>query len=357
MAQNGGEHVPAGTWGRVTEQAESTKDRSFDTMLDPWIGCLGLKPIDPAIANHYLPFLKAIDTLQLVPSYFSKDGELNESAAKLRVTDLGSLLDINLINLYAGTRPQLTVLEVGGGYGRLTEAVFNVFGPKQVKYVMIDSVPLSLFYAETYLSNNLPNISVGSYYKGDPFDLEKFDIYIIPTWHFEKLNRYEYDLGVNIESLQEMDQPKVDYYLGLFDKVVKKDGLIYISNSHDYIFKGEWNYPKNWNCLFRDNSPRSWTNDHPAEIFVKDHSVEAPARNRLLQFAHEKHVETFEDLTAKLADLLKKYEELVFEVPNDLLLLRFPTSQLIQVLKNRVRRRFGMKMKQAQLPRLQPNNA
>lgn len=69
--------------------------------------------------------------------------------------------------------------------------------------------------------------------------------------------------------MQEMGQEHVDYYLQLFDKVTKVDGCIMIQNSHDYVFKGNWNYPLNWERKLKTNTISSWTEYFPTEIFQK----------------------------------------------------------------------------------------
>jgi hypothetical protein len=117
-----------------------------------------------------------------------------------------------------------------------------------------------------------PEIRVGSYYDGDAFDMNNFECYIIPSWYFEELNREQYDICINIESFQEMNQVHVDTYLNLFDRVSVDGATIYVSNAHDYIFRGDWNYPANWQKLLCANTPRSWSPDHPTEIFVKGKS-------------------------------------------------------------------------------------
>jgi hypothetical protein len=187
----------------------------------------------------------------------------------LFTADLGSIMDIDYIYSFRRRAPEVTtVLEVGGGYGRLAEAMFNVFGGS-LRYVLVDAVPGSLFYARRYLARACPEIRIGSYYDGDAFDLDRFDCYILPTWHFEALNNYRYDICINILSFQEMAQKHVDYYLDTFDKVAESEALIYIANAHDYYFRGTWNYPRSWEKRFCANSPRRWSEEHPIEIFIK----------------------------------------------------------------------------------------
>lgn len=69
--------------------------------------------------------------------------------------------------------------------------------------------------------------------------------------------------------MQEMGQNHVDYYLNLFDRVLKEDGIVFLENSHDYIFKGEWNFKDSWERKVMFNTPASWTDYFPIEIFVK----------------------------------------------------------------------------------------
>ena len=91
----------------------------------------------------------------------------------------------------------------------------------------------------------------------------------MPAWHFERLNTLRYDICINIESMQEMNQNHVDYYLNLLESVAAEDATIYLSNAHDYYFRGSFNYPANWQKPFCANTPRSWRSDHPTEIFRK----------------------------------------------------------------------------------------
>jgi SAM-dependent methyltransferase len=188
--------------------------------------------------------------------------------------DLGSIMDLNLLYAFAdpSDRKVTRILEVGGGYGRLAEAAFNIFG-RSIKYVLVDAVPGSIYYSRKYLSYACPGARVISFYDAgsDDLDLEndEFDIAIVPSWHFERINRGRYDVCVNIESMQEMNQVHVDYYLQLFQSVAADQAVIYISNARDYYFRGSFRYPANWRRLFSSNTPRSWKQDHPTEIFRK----------------------------------------------------------------------------------------
>ncbi|MBF4253687.1 putative sugar O-methyltransferase, partial [Vibrio anguillarum] len=174
------------------------------------------------------------------------------------------------INIFSKNSRDKTfnICEVGGGYGRLAR-VFSNFYKGSVKYVLVDSVPVSIMFSYQYLVDQCPEAKIGFYYNGDEFDLDKYDIYIVPSWHFEKMNNVKYDIAINIESMQEMNFEEIKRFMNIFDRCVKDNGIIYLSNSKEYVYKGEWPYPDNWECQFRQNTPRSWTKKHPTEIFKK----------------------------------------------------------------------------------------
>ena len=238
-----------------------SKIQQFLNLMSAWVG--GGQPPSEIEINKYSAFLLTWDVLDLW------EANTTNPPLPLGRQDLGSLMDLNL--LYAHSmRPgkRTRILEVGGGYGRLAEAAWNIFG-SSVQYVMIDSVPASMYYARKYLAAACPDARIGSYYDSD-FNLTHCDIAIIPAWHFERLNSLRYDICINIESMQEMNQHHVDYYLDLFNRLTINDGTIYLSNAHDYYFKGKFNYPPNWTPLFNSNTPRSnLCQNHPTEIFRK----------------------------------------------------------------------------------------
>jgi hypothetical protein len=155
---------------------------------------------------------------------------------------------------------------------------------------MIDSLPASLYYARKYLAHACPDARIDSFYDaGERLDLDNLDIAIIPAWHFESVNALRYDVCANIESMQEMNQFHVDHYLNLFEAVAVQGATMYLSNAHDYYFRGTLNYPNNWQKLFCSNTPRSWRHDHRTEIFKKtdqdfslaNQACDAPHKDRL----------------------------------------------------------------------------
>lgn len=266
----------------LSQEGYQEKFSKMKALMKAWIG--GTEPPSRATILKYRRFLERSDSLGL----WQPNVEKNEDGIPLLQADLGSIVDLNLLYAFAASKKSVTIaLEVGGGYGRLAEAAFNIFG-RSLKYVIVDAVPASLYYSRKYLSLACPDARIKSFYdeEGGDFDLENLDIAIIPSWHFERLNRFNYDICMNIESMQEMNQGHVNYYLGLFESVAADEATIYLSNAHDYYFRGVFNIPKNWQRLFCGNTPRSWTPDHPTEIFRKtsdDYSI----RNSAVESAYQ----------------------------------------------------------------------
>jgi SAM-dependent methyltransferase len=257
----GAEDVSASAF---TPTAISDKMGSSEQLLPEWIGVQS-QPALGSSADRYAAFLSRHDPLEL----WVHNIENSSIATTLMEADLGSMLDLNLLYTFAPDRSPTRVIEIGGGYGRTAEAALNVFAGS-VTWVMVDAVPASLGYARDYLRAACPDARIGFYYDGDAADIKNFDCYIAPAWHFQELNGGErYDVCVNIESFQEMTQAAVDAYIGLFDRIADDDAIFYLSNAHDYQFRGSWNYPPTWRRLFCSNTPRSWTRDHPTEVFAR----------------------------------------------------------------------------------------
>ncbi len=222
MLDKGGNLVPSDHWnwnlgqtekspGGYTNDLFDEKYSHLRKMLDPWVGITGMQIIGEDAVDKYESFLRPIDHKKLLPSNILIHGKSNG----WRETDLGSILDFNLITIFLSeiSRERLAICEVGGGYGRLAE-VFLETHKKHVHYVMIDAVPGSLMYAYYYLKSQFPELNIGSYYAGDIYN-SNYDCYIVPSWRTNILPQSYFDICINIESMQEMQQHHVDFYLNL----------------------------------------------------------------------------------------------------------------------------------------------
>lgn len=286
---------PASWWMLPSELVNGT----MNDLLNPWCGDIGQLPLsapdeitrvsgNPEFITKHEDFLRLIDYLGWLEGI-----NLPELAqANWRVMDLGSLMDYLLLSAYLDvSEGRLRVLEVGGGFGRMGEFLALAHEPG-IQYVNIDAVPASLMYCYQYLRHRFPQSKVVMFSPDVDIDAD-FDFMVVPAWHVDKLSLSNFDLAINIESMQEMSQDLVDYYLSYFDKKVKDGGEIYLVNSREYKFRGTWNLPKNWQCLFRHRTPRSWTVNHPAEVFRKTRT-DQKKQNRLreaLFFQELKHAQ------------------------------------------------------------------
>lgn len=295
MRDHGGDLVPASLWTTLDSDApfeasgRSQFERAFSKasfearfssmqrMLQAWVGA-GQRPIDDVQERNYALLLRDFDPLRLWKT------NIEDAAVRSTLTnaDLATIMDTTLLHSYLPKgRGRIRILEVGGGYGRLAEATLNLLGGRAC-HVLVDAVPGSLYFADAYLRRACPEARIGSFYAGDPYDLDRFDAYVVPAWHFEKLNAdNRFDVCVNIESFQEMAQHHVDHYLNLFDRLTVDEGTIYLSNAHRYVFRGRFAYPAHWQKLLCANTPRSWTLDHPTEIFRKTKSDQEAANDAL----------------------------------------------------------------------------
>lgn len=264
-------HKPASWWMLPQELVKGT----IADLMAPWCGDVGQLPLSDLaqivkisgsadLIAKYEYFLRSIDHQNLLQGI-----TLQELGARnWRFMDLGSLMDLLFISaFYDFSSARHKILEVGGGFGRLAEFM-SLATDAKIQYVNVDAVPVSLMYSYQYLRHHFPEKKV-QIFSSDSTPDEDFDFLIFPAWHLDKFSLRNFDLCVNIESMQEMNQELVDFYLKYFDNAIKTEGLIYLVNSREYKFKGDWNIPENWQCMLRHRTPRSWTANHPAEMFRK----------------------------------------------------------------------------------------
>lgn len=266
LRENAKFHAPAPVWEAAGGGAFSTAtEYAAPKLLQPWLG-FGAQPVTPEVLGWYYPYLKQIDRFGLVDRYFAGAETILPEGEHLIVADLGSIIDVNLAARHLDTTRPFKVVEIGGGYGRLAEAFCNLF-PGLVTWVLIDAVPSSMIYAAEYLRKACPGIRVASHYDGaHPRDA---DCYILPSWRLEEIDGMTFDLAINVQSMQEMDQHHVDFYLNWLDGALKPGALAYLVNRRDHVFRGDWNYPARWECMEQTTTPRSFLRDMPAEIYRK----------------------------------------------------------------------------------------
>lgn len=301
--QSGLAAIDPGPWTRLPDKMIQG---SMTEMLDGWCGVVGKIPLSApdAIATTsgstnllaaYDEFLRKIDHQHLL------DGvTFDELAASgWRLLDLGSLLDFLLISAFVDIVADTHILEIGGGFGRFAEFLPKITA-QPIKYVNIDAAPVSLMYSYRYLQSAFPDKRVRLMERGEKFN-DDFDFLIVPFWCSDQLPRHYFDIAINIESMQEMNQEVVDYYVQFLDDRVRDNGLIYLVNSREHIFKGRWSFPENWECLYRHRTIRSWTANHPTEVFRRTIGSQK-AVNLLRQAAFSQELDFYCD-SRELAEL------------------------------------------------------
>lgn len=217
---------------------------------------------------QYEPYLRRADGQGLLAGVSLED----LAARHWRLLDLDSLMDFQHLSAFCDlTGDSLTVLEVGSGFGRLPEFLMKCLDRK-IRYINVDAVPVSMMWFDAYMRRAFPDLRVATVTGPDSFDIAEFDIVTIPAWHLETVALPQVDIGINIESLQEMSQALVDGYVAFFDRTVRPGGTILLINSREHLFIGDWNFPAAWRCLFRSRTPRAWTDDYRTEVFEKTDS-------------------------------------------------------------------------------------
>jgi len=257
--------------------AAGQANESMYSMLPHWVGSVGELSVsdpeaiqrisgDPGLLRRTLQFALGLDSFGIIPI----EDTQNELAARhYRMMDLHSLTELLILAPYLAELEtgRVRVVEIGGGFGRLAEAMQLAY-PGSVQHVLIDAVPSSLMYCVSYLRQRFPSLRVDYLEHGQTWqDVASSDLVIVPAWRSELLPERSFDLGVNIASFQEMDLRSVDHYYRLLDTRVVPGGLVALHNSRDYVFQGPWNTPRNWDQLLKRRTPRSWTRDFPFEVF------------------------------------------------------------------------------------------
>ena len=155
-----------------------------------------------------------------------------------------SSLEVAAIQRALGGQAPLSIMEIGGGYGRTAYSLLGVF--PQARYTIIDIEP-ALSLSRFYLSSLYPERDITFIEAG--------------TAVLAKIERV--DLAVSISSLHEMTPAQVSTYLGLLDGVVSDSGVVFLKqweewhNPIDDVVMRFVDYPvpASWEVIFRETAP------------------------------------------------------------------------------------------------------
>lgn len=180
-----------------------------------------------------------------------------------------ALLEYNSFHLAIPALRPVTILELGGGYGRNAFVVLRMH--PDVKYVFVD-IPPALWVAERYLSSQFPEKRIFRYRNFDRFEdvAEEYgnaQIVFLLSTQLAAFPPNCVDLIFNISSLHEMRKDQVAYYFDRFDGILRLGGHMYMKQwrKANVLFEGvtlvEEDYP----------IPQGWTKvmSRPARVQEK----------------------------------------------------------------------------------------
>ena len=126
---------------------------------------------------------------------------------------------------------KMNVFEIGGGYGHLAR-VFLSFNPRTT-YVICD-LEETLFFQAVYLTNELgaEKVQFLTGNEAEDFKLAEGTVYLVPQSHLHSLEKYNFDVVLNQQSMQEMTKDQVDNYCQLIKQTCN---YFYSSNIDQHI--------------------------------------------------------------------------------------------------------------------------
>lgn len=157
-----------------------------------------------------------------------------------------------------GVTPARSVVELGGGYGRIAW-VFLSCRP-DVRYIMCD-IPPALAVAQRYLTTLFPDRRTFRFrrfgaYSDVAEEFERSSIAFVTPGQLDLLPPLKADLFVNVSSLHEMRRDQIRHYLEMVDRHCA--GLFYTkqwkvsTNPHDNIVvrRDDYPIPSQWEPVF-----------------------------------------------------------------------------------------------------------
>ncbi len=159
-------------------------------------------------------------------------------------------------------RENLTIAELGGGYGR---CAFVFLKAMKCKYVLFD-IPPALYVCQRYLSAIFPELKIFKFrdfkeYSEIKPEYENADICFFAPNQMELLPKRQFNIFINISSLHEMTLRQIKHYFHLINGYC--NGYFYIkqwlnwTNPRDNLTISYKDYPilSNWKLIFFRKHP------------------------------------------------------------------------------------------------------
>jgi putative sugar O-methyltransferase len=174
--------------------------------------------------------------------------------------DLGNSI-LEFYSIYeafpAGIPDGATVIELGGGYGRLGWVLLSAIAG--IRYIAVDIAP-ALAVAQTYLTSLFPNMSVARFRRGTDGLADEIAgarmAFITPN-QLEAMPPLGADLFINISSLHEMRPDQIAHYLDVIGRQTR--GVFYMKQWRDWtnpadgvrIREADYPIPPEWHLIYR----------------------------------------------------------------------------------------------------------
>lgn len=192
------------------------------------------------------------------PRVFYKGRLISQDLCK-SISDYYTITD----HLSPDEKNNLTIAEVGGGYGRLAYVFLRA---TKCKYICVD-IPPALHVCQRYLSAVFPDLKILKFrdfrsYSEIKSEYESADICIFTPNQMELLPKREFNLFINIASLAEMRMDTIKHYFHLINEHCK--GYFYTQQYLEpaktappdiQITYKDYPIPPNWKTIFFRKHP------------------------------------------------------------------------------------------------------
>jgi hypothetical protein len=185
----------------------------------PWLEHGGEKPLPP---SHI------ISEPDNGIGFRLEDGRLVSQDTARFQRSIRSLSSEGLLGARSSVEAPLRVVEIGAGYGGMALHISRIVG--NCRYVIVD-LPETLLFSAAYLTLQAPERRLYLYRPGDRDVLDvvrEFDFVLVPNYRLADLKNADFELAINVASLQEMRVEQVEEYLGFLQATCR--GVFYSCN-------------------------------------------------------------------------------------------------------------------------------
>jgi hypothetical protein len=134
------------------------------------------------------------------------------------VKDFDHILAAKSINDLCLGEKNISIMEIGGGYGGLVCWLYMM----GFRDITIYDLPEINIIQEYYISKTLPDAKISFYHEYDELKFSSSEIKILPYWCLDKTPPKYYDIAVNQDSLPEIPVPIAKDYLKKIISTTKK---------------------------------------------------------------------------------------------------------------------------------------